>query len=106
MSTRTKEDWQALMELHAAYSGTIKQFCLEHNIPQQSFYARRHTMGLSKPSTSKRTTRVVKNEARFIKAQLPAPASTIVLQTHHAQLSLSTQCDPLWLAALLKGLAV
>jgi len=106
MTRRTKEDWRSIMELHAAFSGTTKQFCLEHNIPQQSFYARPHSIGSSKLSTTKRTSSVVKNEAKFIKAQLPAPASTIVLQTHHAQLSLSTQCDPLWLAALLKGLAV
>jgi hypothetical protein len=72
MTSRTKEDWLAIMELHASYSGTTKQFCLEHNIPQQSFYARRHAMGLSKPIKTKGTTSVVKNEAKFIKAQLPA----------------------------------
>jgi hypothetical protein len=105
MTTSTKEGWQAIMKLHAAYSGTTKQFCDEHNIPQQSMYARRHSMGLSNTRAAKRAPSVVKDETRFIKAQLPAPTSSVVLQTHHAQLSLSTQCDPLWLAALLKGLA-
>jgi hypothetical protein len=65
-------------------------------------YARRHAMRLSKPITTKRSPSVVKNEDRFIQAQLHKPASTTVLQTHHAQLSLSTQCGPLWLAALLR----
>ncbi|GAB55796.1 hypothetical protein GPUN_1680 [Glaciecola punicea ACAM 611] len=35
---------------------------------------------------------------------MSAPAS-VVVQTHHAQVFLSSQCDPLWLGALLKGLA-
>ena len=105
MTTRTKEDWQTIMDLYAAFAGTTKEFCHKHNIPQQSFYASRHRMGLSKPITPKRASGIIKKETNFIKAQLPAPASTIVLQTQHAQLSLCTQCDPLWLAALLKGLA-
>lgn len=91
MTTRTKEDWQTIMDLYAVFTGTTREFCRKHNIPQQGFYARRHSMGLSKPITPKRASSIVKKETKFIKAQLPAPASTIVLQTQHAQLSLSTQ---------------
>jgi hypothetical protein len=55
MTIRTKADWRAIMELHAVFSDKIKQFCLKHNIPQQSFYARGHSMGWSKPNTTKHT---------------------------------------------------
>ena len=43
---------------------------------------------------------------QFVKAQVVPTPSSIVLQTQHVQLSLSTQCDPIWLATLLKGLAL
>jgi hypothetical protein len=42
---------------------------------------------------------------QFVKAQVAPVSSSIVLQTQHAQLSLSTQCAPVWPATLLKELA-
>jgi len=67
MTTSTKEGWQAIMKLHAAYSGTTKQFCDEHNIPQQSMYARRHSMGLSNTRAAKRAPVLLKMRRDLLK---------------------------------------
>lgn len=113
MTKRTTKQWQQIMKAHADFSGTTKQFCNEHNIPTQTFYSRRHYMGLSTPISSKKcvsenqisTCSPTSQTGQFVQAQVSRSPSSIVLQTQHAQLSLSTQCDPLWLATLLKGLA-
>lgn len=113
MTQRTTKQWQDIMQAHAEFAGTTKQFCYERNIPVQTFYSRRHYMGLAKPLHSKKRSAkkqtaspvAVAQANQFIKAQISPMPSTIILQTQHAQLSLSTQCDPVWLATLLKGLA-
>ncbi|MFC3123056.1 hypothetical protein [Agaribacter flavus] len=108
MNKRSKKQWQHIMQMHAQYTGTTKQFCTEQKIPVQTFYSRRHAMGLSMPAQSKKsivTNSPAAQSGQFVKAQVTPRPSTVVLQTQYAQLSLSTQCDPIWLATLLKGLA-
>jgi hypothetical protein len=113
MTKRTIRQWQQIMQAHEEFAGTTKQFCFERNIPVQTFYSRRHAMGLATPMRSKKGTSnkrpstaiAVAKSNPFVKAQVSPMPSSIVLQTQHAQLSLSTQCDPIWLATLLKGLA-
>jgi hypothetical protein len=113
MTKRTIKQWQQIMQAHEEFSGTTKQFCFERNIPVQTFYSRRHAMGLATPMRSKKGTSnkqpstaiAAAKSNQFIKMQVSPMPSSIVLQTQHAQLSLSTQCDPIWLATLLKGLA-
>ena len=103
MTTRTKEEWHAIMDARSKSTLSNADFCREHNIPIQTFYARRHAMGLATPMNKKR--QLTKTEPKLIKARVVAQPSSVVVQTHYAQVSLSSQCDPLWLAALLKGLA-
>jgi hypothetical protein len=113
MTKRTLKQWQQIMTAHAEFAGTNKQFCIEHDIPIQTFYSRRHSMGLSTPMSSKKcvsnkqiaTNSPTPQTGQFVQAQVSSVPSSVVLQTQHAQLSLSTQCDPIWLATLLKGLA-
>lgn len=113
MTKRTTKQWQQIMQAHEEFAGTTKQFCFERNIPVQTFYSRRHAMGLATPMRSKKGTSnkqpstaiAVAKSNQFVKAHVSSMSSSIVLQTQHAQLSLSTQCDPIWLATLLKGLA-
>lgn len=109
MVRRTPQEWQSIMVAHAKSNITTREFCRQHNIHIQTFYARRHALGLAAPlkrkPASSGVTKQTQVEPRFVQAQVSAMPSTIVLQTHHAQISLSPQCDPLWLAALLKGLA-
>jgi len=113
MTKRTTKQWQQIMQAHEEFAGTTKQFCFERKIPVQTFYSRRHAMGLATPMSSKKgaakkrpsTALAAAQPNQFIKAQVSPSPSSIILQTQHAQLSLSTQCDPVWLATLLKGLA-
>jgi hypothetical protein len=113
MTRRTLKQWQQIMTAHAEFDGTTKQFCIEHNIHIQTFYSRRHAMGLAIPMSSKKrvskkqiaTSSPTPRTGQFVQAEVSHVPSSIVLQTQHAQLSLSTQCDPIWLATLLKGLA-
>lgn len=113
MTKRTLKQWQQIMTAHAEFDGTTKQFCIEHNIHIQTFYSRRHAMGLALPMGSKKrvskkqiaTSSPTPRTGQFVQAEISHVPSSIVLQTQHAQLSLSTQCDPIWLATLLKGLA-
>jgi hypothetical protein len=113
MTKRTTKQWQRIMAAHAKFAGTTKQFCIEQNIHIQTFYSRRHAMCLSTPMSSKKciskkqiaTSSPIPQTGQFVQAQVSPMPSSILLQTQHAQLSLSTQCDPVWLATLLKGLA-
>ena len=113
MTKRTIKQWQHVMQAHAEFAGTTKQFCLDHKIPIQTFYSRRHAMGLTTPMKSKKDASKKQMEktlptvqsGQFIKAHIALAPTSITLQTQHAQLSLSSQCDPVWLATLLKGLA-
>jgi hypothetical protein len=105
MTTRTKAEWQAIMDAKVASPLSNADFCRQHNIPIQTFYYQRHARGLCKPQNKKRLLATAKVEPRLIKANLVSAPTSVVVQTHHAQVSLSSQCDPLWLAALLKGLA-
>jgi hypothetical protein len=105
MTTRTKDDWQAIMDARAASSLSNSDFCREHNIPIQTFYYQRHARGLCKPQNKKRQLAAALVEPKLLKAKVISAPTSVVVQTHHAQVSLSSQCDPLWLAALLKGLA-
>lgn len=106
---RTPKQWQQIMDAHAQFAGTTKEFCQQRNIHIQTFYSRRHAMGLASPMLANKDALPKPSNTpvgQFIKAQLRPVTSAMVLHTPHAQLSLSTQCDPVWLATLLKELAV
>ena len=113
MTKRTPKQWQQIMDAHAQFAGTTKEFCQQRNIHTQTFYSRRHAMGLASPMQTNKDALSKPSNApvsaptgQFIKAQVRPVTSAMVLHTPHAQLSLSTQCDPIWLATLLKELAV
>jgi hypothetical protein len=48
---------------------------------------------------------VTQQAEHFVQAKIEKPNCTVVMQTRDAQLSVSSACDPIWLAKLLKGLA-
>jgi hypothetical protein len=105
MIKRTKAQWQDICEQHAQSNLSIREFCEQQNIHLQTFYSRRHALGLAKPTRQDNKTTVSQPVSHFVQAKVANPSCTVVLQTREAQLSFSSQCDPLWLAALLKGLA-
>jgi hypothetical protein len=103
MIKRTSQEWQTIMCEHAKSAVSTREFCRQHNIHVQTFYSKRHAMGLATPMKQK--VAVIKKASTFIQANVVKAPTSVVVQTRDAQVSLSTQCDPLWLAALLKGLA-
>jgi hypothetical protein len=105
MSRRTQAQWQTIIEQHVQSGLSPREFCTQHNIHLQTFYSRRHAMGLAKPIKHKRQTTPAKSASQFVQANIVSRHCSIVMQTREAQLSFSSECDPIWLAKLLKGLA-
>lgn len=102
MTKRTKTQWQTICEQHAQSGLSIREFCEQQSIHVQTFYSRRHALGLAKQNNRGTETQA---NSQFVQAKVVNPSCTVVLQTTEAQLSFSSQCDPLWVAKLLKGLA-
>jgi hypothetical protein len=104
MTRRTKQQWQVLVEQHAQSGLTTRDFCQQQNIHLQTFYSRRHALGLATPP--KRSIKVLTTAPtnQFVQAKMVNHNGSIVMQTREAQLTFSSACDPLWIAKLLKGL--
>ena len=105
MTKRTKIQWQAICEQQAQSGISIREFCEQQNIHLQTFYSRRHALGLAKPAKQNSKATTAQSVSHFVQAKVVNPNCTVVLQTRESQLSFSSQCDPLWVAKLLKGLA-
>jgi hypothetical protein len=105
MTKSTKTQWQSICEQHAQSGLSIREFCEQQNIHVQTFYSRRHALGLAKPAKQNSKVTTTQAVSHFVQAKVVNPSCTVVLQTRDAQLSFSSQCDPLWVAKLLKGLA-
>lgn len=104
MIRRTKTQWQSIVEQHAQSDLSARAFCEQQDIHLQTFYSRRHALGLAKPIKRNNKTPVTHQVAHFVQTKIVQPNCTVVMQTREAQLSFSSTCDPLWLAKLLKGL--
>ncbi|WP_293763808.1 hypothetical protein [uncultured Paraglaciecola sp.] len=105
MARRTKQQWQVLVEQHAQSVLTTRDFCQQHNIHLQTFYSRRHALGLATPTKRSKKMPITAPTSQFVQAKLVNHNSSIVMQTREAQLSFSSVCDQLWVAKLLKVLA-
>jgi hypothetical protein len=53
MTTRTKDEWEAIMDAKAASPLSNVDFCRQHNIPIQTFYYQRNARGLARPQNKK-----------------------------------------------------
>ena len=105
MTKRTPKQWQQIMDAHAQFAGTTKEFCQQRNIHTQTFYSRRHSLGLATPTKrGEKALTATAPSSQFVQAKMVNHNCSIVMQTREAQLSFSSACDPLWLAKLLKGL--
>jgi hypothetical protein len=106
MTRRTKAQWQSIVEQHAQSALCTRALCEQHNIHLQTFYSRRHALGLATPRHNKPKVTPTKLIGQFVQAQIVIPNCSIVIQIREVQLSFSSQCDPLWIVKVLKGLAV
>jgi hypothetical protein len=105
MTKRTKTQWQSICEQQAQSGLSIREFCERQNIHLQTLYSRRHALGLAKPTKQNSKATTAQLVSHFVQAKVVNPSCKVVLKTREAQLSFSSQCDPLWVAKLLKGLA-
>lgn len=80
---------------------TAKAFCEQQGIPLKTFYSSKHALGRLAASDNLQPI----TSSSFAQAKVLRTPSHIVMQTRDAQLSLPGECDPLWLAKLLKGLS-
>jgi len=102
---RTIKQWNTILQEHASYSGSTAQFCREHQIPVQTFYAQLRKRSLSNANISQQEDKLPQETSAFISAKVePALATPMVLQMPNLQLTLPSQCEPAWLAALLNEL--
>ena len=97
MGRRSSKEWQVIIEQQESSGISVAQFCKQHALNNKYFHAR-------KQSLLKRQQRILSSP--FIKVSKTSPDTTMMsLQIGDATLSLPLNCEPLWLAQLLKAVA-
>ena len=85
-------DWKAIIDKQSSYSGTIRDFCKENNIPEKQFYYHRRKLAdknkavFHKIPLKSKDNLVVKNNIKDIKievgkATIYIPANEIAVLT-------------------------
>lgn len=100
-----KEQWIDIITQQSKSELNAREFCAQLDIHLQTFYARRHALGMATKIKRHKPVLPVNSASQFVQAKLPQSHCTVVMQTREAQLSFSTSCDPLWIANVLKGLS-
>jgi hypothetical protein len=98
MKRRTLADWKKLIELQAQSRLSIAAFCKQNKLTPSNFYKFRNKLNPSKPLGD-----FVKAERISIK---PLASAQILLPFGETTLTVSDNCDPHWLARLIKALYV
>lgn len=97
MARRSFHEWQTIIEQQEASGLSVTEFCEQQQINQKYFYARRDTLRKKKQD---------KPTASFVKiSKAPTVSAAILLQVNDVRLTLPLNCEPLWLAQLLKALS-
>ena len=97
MARRSSQEWQAIIEQQEASDLTVVDFCEQQQVDRKYFYARRHALRKQKQG---------KQTASFVKvSKTPMDNATMSLQVCDARLTLPLNCEPLWLAQLLKAIS-
>jgi putative transposase len=92
MARRSSQEWQTIIEQQEASGLSVMDFCVQQHINKKYFYARRHTLR--------------KQVASFVKvSKAPMDSATMSLQVRDTSLTLPLNCEPLWLAQLLRALS-
>lgn len=97
MKRRTKADWQALVDAHAASGQTATAFCRAHGLNSKYFSTRRRAL-VGAPTKSK---------SKFSPVSLPPALHSGDIRVECAGgvvLKLSSNIEPVWLAGLLRAL--
>jgi len=70
MTRRTKQQWQVLVEQHAQSSLSTRDFCQQHSIHLQTFYSRRHALGLTTPTKRGKKVLTTAPASQFVQAKM------------------------------------
>jgi hypothetical protein len=62
----TKQQWQVLVVQHAQSGLTTRDFCQQHNIHLQTFYSRRHALGLATPTKRSKKMPITAPTSQFV----------------------------------------
>lgn len=100
MTHKTMHDWQAILDAQKSSGLSIKAFCQQHNITNSNFYKHRKKLNVTPLNTSL---------IKVTTANRPISNATttnnrITLLHGKTTLIFTEQCEPLWLADLLKAL--
>lgn len=102
MSRRTREQWQALIDEQQTSGLSISEYCRQHQIKLQSFYARRSALKKQSPSAT------IAQPTGFIKVatcttQNPtSPADAIYIKTQQATIQLPANTSPQWFGQFMR----
>lgn len=99
---RSQQEWRQLLTQQQQSGLSAVEFCRQHHINIQTFYARRSDIRLQH-SQSKFVK--VKREVTTVESKECAVAEQITLEYGAGQLSLPITVQPHWLAALMKALS-
>ena len=97
MKRRTKADWQALVDAHAASGQTATAFCRAHGLNSTYFSSRRRALCETQARSS----------AKLSPVSLPSGLSRSDIRLEYAGgvvLRLPSSAEPMWFARLLRAL--
>lgn len=98
MARRSSHQWQSLIEQQEVSGLSVADFCKQQELDNKYFHARKRSL------LKRRQGQQVPSFVKVDKA--PRGNTAMELQLGDARLSLPLNCEPLWLAELLKALSV
>ncbi len=99
MSRRTREQWQLAINEQQTSGLSISQYCREHQIKPQTFYARRSAL---KKQNSPAVTTHSSDFVKVANASLAPALDAIYIKTHQATIQLPTDTSPQWLGQFMR----
>ncbi|NDW20539.1 IS66 family insertion sequence element accessory protein TnpA [Alteromonas hispanica] len=101
LQRRDIQDWLNLFEQQKQSVLTAVEFCRQQQINVQTYYTRRRDIRLQR--TSSKFVQV-KREVTKVESYTEEMAGDLLLKLGNAQLSLPTDINPHWVAAVMKAL--
>ena len=99
---REVQDWLNLFEQQKQSVLTAVEFCRQQQINVQTYYTRRRDIRLQR--TSSKFVQV-KREVTKVESYTEATGGDLLLKLGNAQLSVPTNINPHWVAAVMKALS-
>ena len=106
-TTKRQEEWKHIIEIQQTSGLSIKQFCQQQNLSEQSFYKAKARLKAQLELGKVNSSETIRDE--FIAIQsistIAQSNATIQVSLSNATISLPISVSPLWLAHLLKEMS-